>query len=51
MFETASPDTFGYLILGLGAVSLIVALYIGSLVVRNRNLDQDIQMIESLDEK
>lgn len=48
MFETVSPDTFGYLILGLGVVSAIVALFIGSMVVRHRNLQKDLQMIEQL---
>ncbi len=50
MFETASPDTFGYLILGLGVISTIVVLFIGSMVVRYRNLQKDLQTIESLRE-
>jgi hypothetical protein len=48
MFESASPDTFGYLILGLAVVSTIVLLFIGSMVVRYRNLQKDLRLIEQL---
>jgi hypothetical protein len=48
MFETVSPDTFGYLILGLGVVSTIAALFIGSIVVRYRSLQKDLETIEQL---
>lgn len=49
MFEPASPDTFGYLVLGLLVVSAIVLLFIGSMVVRYRNLQKDLQLIEQLE--
>ncbi|MBZ0289983.1 MAG: hypothetical protein K8I30_20330 [Anaerolineae bacterium] len=48
MFESASPDTFGYLILGLIVVSTIVLLLIGSMVVRYRSLQKDLQLIQQL---
>jgi|GEM_PF-1834669 len=48
MFETASPDTFGYLILGLAVVSTIIVVFIGSIVVRYRSLQQDLHTIEQL---
>jgi hypothetical protein len=49
MFEPASPDTFGYLVLGLGTILALVVLYIGSLIVRTRNLEQDLHTLESLE--
>ena len=48
MFESVTPDTFGYLVLGLAAVSAIVILFIASMVIRNRNLKKDLKMIEQL---
>jgi hypothetical protein len=49
MFEAASPDTFSYLILGLAVVSVIALGFIGSMVIRSRNLQKDLQMIEELE--
>ena len=48
MFESASPDTFGYLILALAVVSIIVALFVGSIVVRYRSLQKDLQTLDQL---
>jgi hypothetical protein len=42
------PDTGAYLILGLAAVTLIVGLLIVSMIVRQRNLDRDLDLIEQL---
>ncbi len=42
------PDTTAYLYLALAAVTLIVAIYIGSMAVRYRNLNKDLQLIEEL---
>jgi hypothetical protein len=48
MFTPASPDTFSYLILGLAAVSVILLGFIGSMVIRHRNLQRDLEAIEEL---
>ena len=48
MFESALPDTFGYLILALAVVSTIVVLFIGSIVVRYRSLQKDLQTLDQL---
>jgi hypothetical protein len=48
MFESASPDTFGYLILGLVVVSAIVLLLVGSMAVRYRSLQKDLQTLDQL---
>ena len=51
MFTPASPDTFSYLLLGLAAVSVIVVGFIGSMVIRYRNLQKDLQAIEELSQE
>jgi hypothetical protein len=45
-----TPDTLNYLILGLAAVAIIMGLLIVSFVVRHRNLEQDMALIEQLSE-
>ncbi len=42
------PDTTAYLYLALAAVTLIVAIYIGSMAIRYRNLEKDLELIEEL---
>jgi ABC-type polysaccharide/polyol phosphate export permease len=46
--NTPTPDTVPYLLLGLGIVTLIAAGFLGSLYVRYRNLQKDLQVIEQL---
>jgi CcmD family protein len=46
---TADPDKFnGYLLLGYGVMWLIVMIYIASLALRQRNLRQDIELMEQI---
>jgi hypothetical protein len=42
------PDTQAYLILGLVVTFAIIALLIGSMVIRHRNLIKDIELLEQL---
>ena len=42
------PDTTAYLFLGLGLFFLVMLLYVGSLVIRARNLHRDEALIEQL---
>jgi hypothetical protein len=51
MFESALPDTFGYLILGLAVVSIIVVVFVGSIVVRYRSLQKDLQTLQELNDE
>jgi hypothetical protein len=44
------PDTGAYLILGLIATIVIIGVFIGSMVLRHRNLDRDLELIEQLRE-
>jgi hypothetical protein len=46
-----TPDTAAYLILGLAVVALIGLGFIASLIVRQRNLEKDLQLIEQLREQ
>lgn len=43
-----TPDTLSYLLLGLGVVTLISAGFIGSLILRYRSLQKDMELIEKL---
>lgn len=51
-FQTVPPtqDTLGYLILGLIVAAIVVVAFVASLVIRYRNLQQDIKMIEQLND-
>ena len=44
-------NTLSYMLLGYGVIFGIMFLYLVSLVVRWRNLKQDEQMLEDLEEK
>jgi general stress protein CsbA len=44
------PDTGTYLILGLAATALIIGFLVISMVVRQRNLDRDLELIRELKE-
>ena len=42
------PETTSYMMLGLGTVFVFVVGYVGSLVLRYRNLQKDRELIEHL---
>jgi len=44
------PNTTDYLFLGLAAIAIIMIVLIGSMVVRSRNLNRDLEMIQTLAE-
>lgn len=45
------PETLNYLILGLGVVAVIMGLLIASFVIRHRNLEQDLRLIQQLNDE
>ncbi len=50
--DGTTPDTVAYLYLGLTVVAIIAISFIGSIVLRYRNLQKDLQVMEQLrDEK
>lgn len=48
-FQTPTPDTSGYMIAGFVVSFVVMALYVASLYLRNRNLNQDRAMLEEMD--
>ena len=48
-FQEATPDTSGYMIAGYAIAFILMALYVASIYLRNRNLHQDMTMLEEMD--
>ncbi len=46
---TSTPDTSGYMIAGFAIAFLLMALYVISIYVRNRNLTQDMTLLKEMD--
>jgi len=46
-----TPDTSTYMIAGFVISFVTMGIYVLSLYIRNRNLNQDVETLESLDEK
>ena len=52
MFLETTPNTSSYMIAGYVIAFVVMGIYIASLYIRNRNLKQDIETLESMqDEK
>jgi hypothetical protein len=48
-FQEATPDTSGYMIAGYAIAFIVMALYVVSIYLRNRNLKEDMTMLEEMD--
>jgi hypothetical protein len=48
LFQDAPPDTSRYMIAGYAVFFAISIIYMVSLAVRRRNLEQDLQTLESM---
>lgn len=48
-FQETTPDTSGYMIAGYAVAFIVMALYVLSIYLRNRNLEQDLTMLEEMD--
>jgi hypothetical protein len=48
-FQEVTPDTSGYMIAGYAVTFIVMALYVASIYIRNRNLIQDMTMLEEMD--
>ena len=48
-FQEATPDTSGYMIAGYAIAFILMALYVASIYLRNRNLHQDLTMLDEMD--
>lgn len=49
-FQETTPDTSGYMIAGYAISFLVMALYVASIYLRNRNLQQDMKTLEEMEE-
>jgi hypothetical protein len=47
--QTATPNTDSYMIAGYVVFFIVMILYLGSLVLRHRNLVQDYEVLQELD--
>ena len=48
-FQETTPDTSGYMIAGFAIAFIVMALYVASIYLRARNLNQDRIMLEEMD--
>ena len=48
--QEITPDTSGYMIAGYAVAFIVMSLYVLSLYLRNRNLQQDLEMLEEMEE-
>ncbi len=47
----STPDTSGYMLLGYGFLFVVMALYLASLYIRQRNFKRDLELLEELEKK
>jgi len=50
LFLQTTPDTSGYMIAGYAIAFIVMALYVASMAMRSRNLNQDLTTLEELDQ-
>jgi hypothetical protein len=48
-FQEPTPDTSGYMIAGYAIAFLVMGLYVASMYLRSRNLNQDMTTLQELD--
>jgi len=48
-FQQSTPDTSGYMIAGYVVAFVVMGIYAASMYLRDRNLKQDITMLEEMD--
>ncbi len=51
LFQEAIPNTTNYMILGYAVIFTVMFIYLVSLVIRQRNLKQDLDLLKELEEK
>ncbi len=49
LFQSTTPDTFSYMVLGYAVILGTMALYILSLVLRNRRIDREMHLVDALE--
>ncbi len=48
-FQEVTPDTSGYMIAGYASAFIILAIYVASIYLRQRNLNQDMEMLAEME--
>jgi hypothetical protein len=48
LFQSLTPDTTNYMLLGFAVLLGLPLLYVLSFVVRQRNLEKDLELLETL---
>jgi hypothetical protein len=51
LLQQSIPDTSAYMIAGYSVIFGIMLIYVASLILRRRNLHQDMQVLEELEEQ
>lgn len=51
LFLETTPDTTGYMYLGYGVFFGVMILYLGSLILRHRNLQQDLETLKEIEDQ
>jgi hypothetical protein len=51
MLLQTTPDTSGYMVAGYIIAFVTMGIYVASMYIRNRNLKQDLSMLESLEKE
>jgi len=49
LFQETTPDTSGYMIAGYAIAFIVMALYVISLILRSRNLNQDMATLKDVE--
>jgi hypothetical protein len=49
--QEAPLETTNYMIAGYTVIFIVMAIYLASLVIRNRNLNQDVEVLQELEEQ
>jgi len=47
----STPNTSGYMIAGYAIAFIVMGIYVLSIYLRNRNLKQDLTMLEEMDKE
>lgn len=49
LLQEATPDTSAYMIAGYAVFSLVMIVYLASLMIRRRNLEQDLTALQAME--
>ena len=51
LFQQATPDTSNYMIGGFAVIFISMLVYLISLIVRGRNLRQDLEILQEMEDR